>query len=635
MGARSTVEKTSLSKQPVPPVTLSLFSGAGGLDIGFLKAGFDIVGCVEIEEAFCKTLEANKGRYSPRDCQIFNLDARLFTPSRLAVSKVDFIIGGPPCQSFSAIGRRAGGARGIDDHRGSLFEEYCRLVAHYQPIGFLFENVRGIISSNQGKDWLEIKSAFEKIGYELTYRILSSADYGVPQKRERLILVGTRVGYTYQFPLPTHGADSQSKQDYVSAYEAIKDLQDPDEPYHAYSGRYGKLLGEVPPGQNYHFFTSKMGYPKPVFAWRSRFSDFLYKAHPDEPVRIVVAKLGKYSGPFHWKNRRFTVAEMKRLQGFPDDYSLEGTKALQMQQLGNSVPPIFAEQLAKSVLKSLFHQQVDVELMSEHFAFSFDKEKGKRAKKTRHKMESYPLFTDMEETTENSNVQKAATPSFVKQTKFVYVSPKVRHHIESQTSEEGNCFTISTHRDGTTCFINVSASSDLKQHPKLKYELLFHRPVGDGLKAIICESTIPGECLYVVWDAIEDCLKHFTSYQTMFDIYGHFTEPHPIFDLKAELPKGDDSLLNFAYYFSDMANNRQVFHRKVLAETMGISLHTEGEFIELVKHLRSLRFDVRVSQTNAKIPPNYFRCCYPFTLSLNRQVSITWSDQLPEQLVAV
>ena len=222
-------------------MTLSLFSGAGGLDIGFHKAGFNIVGCVELEEAFCRTLEINKGHYSSKKCQIFNIDARVFTPDQLAISKIDFIISGPPCQSFSAIGRRAGGAQGVNDRRGSLFEEYCRLVAHYKPVGFLFENVRGIISSNKGKDWLDIKCAFEKIGYELTYRILNAADYAVPQRHERMILVGTKEGYKYQFPHPTHGPDSK-KNSYVGAFESMEDIQDPNEPLHKYSGKYGKLL---------------------------------------------------------------------------------------------------------------------------------------------------------------------------------------------------------------------------------------------------------------------------------------------------------------------------------------------------------------------------------------------------------
>ena len=204
----------------------------------------------------------------------------------------------------------------------------------------------------------------------------------------------------------------------------------------------GNYSEEVPLGQNYHYFTSKMSYPNPIFAWRSRFSDFLYKAHPDEPVRTVVAKLGKYSGPFHWKNRRFTVAEMKRLQGFPDDYVLAGTEALQMQQIGNSVPPTFAKQLALSVLKSLYNQNVNVDLISEDFEFSFDKQKGHRAKKTRGKTQNYPLFDFPEEVSQESKQSKSKKASSNKQSRVVYPTPKTRQELNDVGNEDTNAFVI-------------------------------------------------------------------------------------------------------------------------------------------------------------------------------------------------
>ena len=167
------------------PITVSLFSGAGGLDIGFYKAGFNIVACVEVEQKFTQTLEANKGKYLDHECRIVMQDIREANPEEIYKGQVDFIIGGPPCQSFSAIGRRAGGADGIRDPRGGLFEHYCRLIAHFQPHGFLFENVRGILGSNGGEDWKNILAAFTNLGYHLSYRVLDCADYGVPQHRER------------------------------------------------------------------------------------------------------------------------------------------------------------------------------------------------------------------------------------------------------------------------------------------------------------------------------------------------------------------------------------------------------------------------------------------------------------------
>lgn len=176
------------------PKALSLFTGAGGLDIGFHRLGFDIIACVEVEPIFCKTLESNRRRYFSDTCQIICADIRQLEPAALNIEAVDIIVGGPPCQSFSAAGRRAGGVTGISDMRGSLFEHYCRFVSHFQPQAFIFENVRGILQGNKGRDWQEILSQFVSLGYSLFYKVLDAADYGVPQHRERLILVGVNKG---------------------------------------------------------------------------------------------------------------------------------------------------------------------------------------------------------------------------------------------------------------------------------------------------------------------------------------------------------------------------------------------------------------------------------------------------------
>jgi DNA (cytosine-5)-methyltransferase 1 len=605
----------------VAPRVLSLFSGGGGLDIGFARAGFHIVGCVEIQPECCETLRANEGAYFQPDAKVLNIDIRDFDVSSIE-GQIDFIIGGPPCQTFSAIGRRAGGAQGTDDARGTLFEEYCRIVAHYQPTGFLFENVRGIISSNQGQDWRGIKAAFRDIGYELSYKILNAADFGVAQKRERLIMVGTQSKFQFSFPHPTHGPDSGTGLTHVSALEAISDLQDPNEPDHEYDGKYGHLLSEVPPGQNYHYFTAEMGYARPVFAWRSRFSDFLYKAALDEPVRTVVAKLGKYSGPFHWKNRRFTMSEMKRLQSFPDDYFLHGTQSEKLQQIGNSVPPIFAERLAESVLQSIFGVDLGIKTLHENFKFSFDAAKGNKARKTRKKRNVTtffedavaPLFENFDDTTIDH------TFDYTREIAWYYGHPAQQN---LGTSDQQN-FSIHSERRGDVCFVKVVGA---ESSPSIRYTLTFHRPIGNGgLKEIVCDAFIAGEQLFVVWDAIEACLKENTSYQTMFDIYGHFTEPHPIFNLKCEIFKEGDSLLKLGCFFSKSIHCKQVLHFKELENIMGLPITNSHDFIELIKRLRFLRFDVRVHQTNSKIPLDHFRCCYPFTLSLSRQIAVTWTD---------
>ncbi|OWL94610.1 hypothetical protein CBQ26_15050 [Deinococcus indicus] len=590
------------------PRTLSLFSGGGGLDIGFALAGFNIIAAVEIQPECCETLRRNEGTYFPQDAQVFNIDIHDFDTSQV-VGPVDFIIGGPPCQTFSAIGRRAGGAEGTNDPRGGLFQEYCRIVAHYRPRGFLFENVRGIISSNKGTDWREIKAAFRAIGYELNYKILNAADFGVAQKRERLIMVGTRDGFRFDFPRPTHGPDSGAGIPHIGALAAMADIQDPNEPFHSYDGKYGHLLEQVPPGQNYHHFTIEMGYPNPIFAWRSRFSDFLYKADPEEPVRTVVAKLGKYSGPFHWKNRRFTLDEMKRLQSFPDDYFIEGTMAQKLQQIGNSVPPVFAERLARAVLQSVFGIAQGMETIDGEFKFSYDAAKGVRARRTRAlRLETAtPLF--------DGPVEVDHSNDYVLRTHFSYESPSKLTFGNSGTPVE---FT----RDGDTCTVRVGSGTET-----IRYELTFDRPVGAGLSKIVCVSSLAGERLYMAWDAVEEALKRNTSFQTMFDIYGHFTEPHPIFTLATTVYDQQDPLLLLSKHCSKPANCRQVLHYRDLERISGLPVEDSETFLTYVKYMRALRLDVRVHQTNPRIPEDHFTMNYPFTLSRSRQVAVTWTEK--------
>jgi DNA (cytosine-5)-methyltransferase 1 len=243
---------------------------------------------------------------------------------------------------------------GVDDPRGALFREYLRLLELLHPEAFLFENVYGITGAQGGRPWQLIVESFGSAGYQLSYRILDAADYGVPQHRERLIIVGTR-GKPFAFPRPTHGPDSCPIRPHFTAGAAIEDLR--NEPPHgdlSVGGRYGHLLNEIPPGLNYSYFTEKLGHPHPVFAWRSKFSDFLYKADPNMPARTIKAQGGQYTGPFHWDSRRFTVGELKRLQTFPDSFSIKGKTQAAIHQIGNSVPPQLARMLAIAVLEEVF-----------------------------------------------------------------------------------------------------------------------------------------------------------------------------------------------------------------------------------------------------------------------------------------
>lgn len=366
-----------LTENNIPPIrTLSLFSGAGGLDIGFNDIGFEIIESVEIEEKFCQTLKLNSGegkRFSKS--KVNCIDIREFTGNNLG--EIDFIIGGPPCQTFSAAGRRANGVLGTTDARGVLFREYVRLLQKLSPIGFLFENVYGIIGAQGGEPWKEILQSFSDVGYKLYYRILDAADYGVPQHRERLIIVGLKDG-VFKFPRPTHGPDSIDNEPFYNAETAITGVSlTVEESKSGIGGRYGSLLNNIPPGLNYSFYTEEMGHPNPVFAWRSKFSDFLYKADPNTPVRTIKASGGAYTGPFHWDNRFFAYSEYKRLQTFPDDYEISGNKQIAVKQIGNSVPPQLARIMALAIRQQVFDTKFPfrLSLLDESEELTFRKRK--------------------------------------------------------------------------------------------------------------------------------------------------------------------------------------------------------------------------------------------------------------------
>ena len=366
-----------IKSNDIPKIrTLSLFSGAGGLDIGFHDLGFEIIESVEIEQKFCNTLFLNSGKgkkfpSSKPNC----IDVREYSGEGLG--RIDFIIGGPPCQTFSAASRRHGGVLGTTDARGTLFREYVRLLQKLRPRGFLFENVYGIVGAQNGEAWEDIKTSFSEVGYKLYYRILDAADYGVPQHRERLIIVGLQEG-SFDFPRPTHGCDSINGEPFYSAGCAVSGLKLTDaEKTTGISGRFGALINDIPPGLNYSFYTKELGHPNPIFAWRSKFSDFMYKADPDMPVRTIKAQGGQYTGPLHWDTRYFSLSEFKRLQTFPDDYVISGVKQVAVHQIGNSVPPQLARMMALAIRIQVFGTKFPfkMEFLPKNVELSFRKKK--------------------------------------------------------------------------------------------------------------------------------------------------------------------------------------------------------------------------------------------------------------------
>lgn len=592
---------------------LSFFTGAGGLDLGFDYAGFDVIYATDIVEDCCKSLEINKGGLISDKTFVEQKDIRELDPKTLP-KDVDLIIGGPPCQSFSASGRRAGGAAGRLDDRGTLFETYCRIIEHVQPKAFLFENVRGILGTNKGEDWDIIVKSFKKLGYNINYRILDALDYGAPQQRERMIMVGHKMDDHFLFPFPLFGSDSIEKKPHLTPKVVFSDIKNDNEnkaSLELTSGKYSDLLPLVPPGENYLYFTEKRGYPEPIFAYRSRFSDFLYKASPDAPIKTLIASPGKYTGPFHWDNRRFTIREYMRLQGFPDAYKFYGTRESIIKQIGNSVSPKLSFQLALSIAKQIFMKKIHINLMPNDYVLSFDKRKGKKAAQTK-KMHNLVLVN------KNNSTSKFRTLDYSCGIVPYLGDPNYNNVIVSTID---NIVNISVKADNSRKIfakftIAIYKNEIAKIEDKNDYEMLVN-VTGYG----ISDHTIQ-----TMWNAVDDWVIKSSKYHSLFELYGHFTEPHPIFDiinfdLRAKNPVGQ-----FAKYISSFDNCSKHVSREHLTKLFSAEFG-EKTFLSLVRKLRSFRFDIRCKETNIAMPRDMYMVSYPFTLPFNKQMNFTIKEK--------
>jgi DNA (cytosine-5)-methyltransferase 1 len=585
----------------------SFFSGGGGLDIGFHLAGFDIVYATDIEPLFCQTLKANRGRYLDGNAVAEPRDIRDLQLGELP-DKIDFVIGGPPCQSFSASGRRAGGAAGQLDPRGTLFHAYCRVIAGLRPKGFLFENVRGILGTHKGRDWEAIVAAFGAIGYSLAYRILDACDFGIPQRRERMFLVGKRDDTPFLFPKPQFGPDSGDGRPHATPREAFRGIAHDENLKDLYlsDGRYAHLLPEVPPGQNYLYFTVQRGYPKPVFAYRSRFSDFLYKAHPDQPVKTLIASPGKYTGPLHWDNRYFSVAEYKRLQGFPDDYTILGNRSERIRQIGNSVSPAIAFPLARSIAKQVFGLEEDLALLPADCPLSFDRRKGEQARKTR---EYHRHVAANEQNHPNALAfQLQSYDCRVEPTTFKADAPNVRVRAQGRHAI-------------------LSVRSDPQRELLAKLLIEFKPGERATLFPSEAEATLEvslygGEdhSIQTMWNAVDDLVIRCSGFHSLIEMYGHFTEPHPNFRIVKFERYSENPVAKFAEHIADFNNCSRYFPKSHLVELFGAAVGSRS-FPEIADFLRRYRFDVRSRETNIAIPDRVYMVAYPFTLPPGKQMN--------------
>jgi DNA (cytosine-5)-methyltransferase 1 len=341
---------------------LSLYTGAGGLDLGLESAGFDCRAAVEMDPDCVATLRANRP-WPVLDRSIHQVQSgELLRVAGLEPGEADILIGGPPCQPFSKAGYWASGdARRLDDPRADTVAAFLRVLRDTRPRAFLMENVAGLAYKGKDEGLRLIQSTLESINracgtaYRTTLLVLKSADFGIPQARERAFLIGARDGTPFGTMTPTHGPtapDGPALKPYRTAWDAIWDLENDDSPELRVRGKWADLLPCVPEGTNYLHFTERGG-GLPLFGWRRRYWNFLLKLAKDQPSWTLTAHPGPATGPFHWRSRRLSARELCRLQTIPDDYRVLGPLSSVQRQVGNAVPSALAEILGLAIRQRL------------------------------------------------------------------------------------------------------------------------------------------------------------------------------------------------------------------------------------------------------------------------------------------
>lgn len=349
---------------------IDLFAGAGGLSYGFSKLPqFKILAANEIEKDISIAYQLNHPDVEMLNCDIRNLTSEVLQQV-LKDREVDVIVGGPPCQSYSTLGKRK-----MDD-RANLFMQYKRVLEILRPKAFVFENVVGILSMDKGKLFAQMKSEFEDIGYTLQYKVLDAVNYGVPQHRERVILVGFKGINNFIYPAPTHG---DGLKPYVTLKDALGDLpvlksgeknthyitETTNEFLEFIRKNAGDLVEEhCAPKNGEHLIRimqtlkdgqSKSDLPEDIRP-KSGYGNTYAKLWWDRPSTTITRNFACPSSSrcIHPRDSRaMSIREGARLQSFPDDYKFYGSDGMKRLEIGNAVPPLLSVAVAKQMLAAL------------------------------------------------------------------------------------------------------------------------------------------------------------------------------------------------------------------------------------------------------------------------------------------
>lgn len=316
---------------------VELFAGAGGLALGLEKAGLDTVELVEVDRFCCETLKKNRPGWN-----IVNKDVRLVDFTKYN-GKVEIVTGGFPCQAFSYAGKKLG----FEDIRGTLFYEFARCIKEIEPSIFMAENVRGLLSHDKGRTFETIINILKDLGYHVQYKLLNAMNYGVPQKRERVVIVGTKEGINFYYP--------QKETKVNTLCDALKGV--PKSEGQQYSDSKRKVLELVPPGgcwRNLPEEIQKAYMGKSFYSGGGR-TGMARRISWNEPcLTLTCSPSQKQTERCHPEETRpFTVREYARIQTFPDDWEFVGGIGEKYKQIGNAVPVQLAYKLGLQIIKAI------------------------------------------------------------------------------------------------------------------------------------------------------------------------------------------------------------------------------------------------------------------------------------------
>lgn len=358
-------------------MAVDLFAGAGGLAVGAEQADCEVRLSVDNDRWSCQTLRENHS-HEVWDRDITTIDGQdLRDASDLADGESLIILGGPPCQPFSkaaywvdegkeaafrraraageAVDRPSEGPEVRPDERRSLVDEYWRLVLEAQADGFIFENVRSITHPRHRPVLERLVSEADRAGFKTTLFFANAAEHGVPQRRQRVFLMGSKVSKP-DAPVRTHAPLDKAEELGLLPFESVGAALQPYagdeyfEPEEVVTGKWAEHLRTVPPGWNYKAHTAWGGHPNPTWETETRFWNFLLKLDPELPSWTINASPGPWTGPFHWDSRRLRTAELAALQTFPAGYEFVGSRRERVRQIGNAVPPLLGEVVVRQVV---------------------------------------------------------------------------------------------------------------------------------------------------------------------------------------------------------------------------------------------------------------------------------------------